>query len=284
MAADGAVRMSTMTPAEVGLAVDWAAAEGWNPGLRDAACFRAADPAGFLIGRIAGQPVVTISAVRYGDGFAFLGLYIVAPDHRERGIGTQAWNTALGTLRGRVVGLDGVVAMQGSYARSGFRLAHRNIRFGGSVTSRVADAAGVVDLGLADLDDVCAYDEPCFGAPRRRFLRAWIAQGSASAVGVRVDGGLSGYGVIRTCRTGSKIGPVFADSAAIARLILDALLSREATGETVFWDVPEPNAAACRMAEDLGMSPVFETARMYAGGDPAIAQDRVYGVTTFELG
>src|SRR5262245_49128429 len=38
----------TMSRAELGLALDWAAAEGWNPGLDDATPFHVADPAGFL--------------------------------------------------------------------------------------------------------------------------------------------------------------------------------------------------------------------------------------------
>jgi len=46
--ADG-FHFRTMKRGEVDLAVDWAASEGWNPGLDDAACFHAADPGGFLI-------------------------------------------------------------------------------------------------------------------------------------------------------------------------------------------------------------------------------------------
>ena len=68
-----------MTRPEVDLAVDWAAAEGWNPGLADAECFYAADPDGFLIGLLGDEPVATISAVKYGKSFGFIGLYIVKP-------------------------------------------------------------------------------------------------------------------------------------------------------------------------------------------------------------
>src|SRR6266852_2642626 len=67
-----------MRPDEVALAVDWAAAEGWNPGLADAACFAAVDPGGFLIGEFLGEPAATISVVNYDDTFAFLGFYIHA--------------------------------------------------------------------------------------------------------------------------------------------------------------------------------------------------------------
>ena len=47
----------TMTRAELDLALGWAAEEGWNPGLSDAAAFFAADPEGFLIAEQDGEPV-----------------------------------------------------------------------------------------------------------------------------------------------------------------------------------------------------------------------------------
>ena len=81
----------TMTPDEIGLALDWAAAEGWNPGLYDAAPFLAADPEGFLIGFLEDVPVAMISAVRYGKTFGFLGFYLVRPDRRGQGYGWAIW-------------------------------------------------------------------------------------------------------------------------------------------------------------------------------------------------
>ena len=59
---------------------DWAAREGWNPGLADAACFATVDPQGFLIGELDGEPAATISCVNYDEAFAFLGVYIVRED------------------------------------------------------------------------------------------------------------------------------------------------------------------------------------------------------------
>jgi hypothetical protein len=55
-------------------------------------------------------------------------------------------------------------------------------------------------------------------------------------------------------------------------------------GGTVYIDPPVPNEAACRLAVDLGLKPVFETARMYRGPSPALALDRIFGITSFELG
>jgi hypothetical protein len=51
-----------------------------------------------------------------------------------------------------------------------------------------------------------------------------------------------------------------------------------------FLDVPRLNRNAVALAQDLGLVPVFETARMYTGAIPPLRLDRVFGVTTFELG
>ena len=52
----------------------------------------------------------------------------------------------------------------------------------------------------------------------------------------------------------------------------------------VFLDLPEPNADAIAMASEAGMTPAFETARMYAGAAPDLPLAQIYGITSFELG
>jgi hypothetical protein len=52
----------------------------------------------------------------------------------------------------------------------------------------------------------------------------------------------------------------------------------------IFLDVPSVNQDAIALARDLGLSPTFETARMYTGAIPPLRLDRLFGVTTFELG
>ena len=101
-------------------------------------------------------------------------------------------------------------------------------------------------------------------------------------------GAISGYGVIRDCRNGRKIGPLFAEDAQTAEALFIALCNT-ATGEDaapgeVFLDTPEDNAAAVELAHHFDLQPVFETARMYRGTMPELPLDRIYGFTTFELG
>ncbi len=122
----------TMSRSELDLAADWAAAEGWNPGLHDTTAFHAADPEGFLIALDGETPVACISVARYGKDFGFLGFYIAHPSARGRGYGMEIWRAGMARLAGRNIGLDGVLAQQANYIKSGFTLAWRNIRFEGS--------------------------------------------------------------------------------------------------------------------------------------------------------
>jgi hypothetical protein len=168
-----------MTRVEVGLAVDWAAAEGWNPGLRDADCFHAADDGGFLVGMLGDEAVATISVVKYGETFGFLGFYIVKPGHRGHGHGLAIWNAGLERLKGRAIGLDGVVAQQDNYRRSGFAFAYNNVRHEGTRRGGARADAAIVDLATLPFAQVAAYDAPFFPADRTRFLACWIRQGRA---------------------------------------------------------------------------------------------------------
>lgn len=279
MAPDLVIR--TMTPADLDQAVEWAAQEGWNPGLNDAEAFLAADPEGFLIGEIAGKPVGCISVVAYGEDFGFLGFYIVRSEFRGRGYGIRIWNAGMERLTGRNIGLDGVAAQQENYKRSGFQYAYANERFEG--TGGGSSAGDAVDLADVPFDRIEAYDAAFFRAPRESFLRKWIVPAGGRALGVVERDTLRGYGVIRPCRSGHKIGPLFADTPEIAERLF-ANLSATVPGDPLYLDVPRPNAEALALVERHGMVPVFETARMYTRGDPGVPIGRVYGVTTFELG
>ena len=94
----------------------------------------------------------------------------------------------------------------------------------------------------------------------------------------------AGWGVIRRCREGYKIAPLVADAKDVAASLYAALCSRVPEGAAVYLDVPLPNAEAVALAESHGMQVVFETARMYTGAPPSCELERVFGITSFELG
>jgi GNAT superfamily N-acetyltransferase len=277
------LNIRTMRPDEIALAADWAAAEGWNPGLADAACFAVVDEGGFLIGELDGAPAATISCVNYDDRFSFLGFYIVRPDLRGSGYGLSIWKAAIAHAGQRVIGLDGVVAQQENYKKSGFHLAYANIRYGGTVAAPSAVPTGIVALRDVPFAMIEASDTTVFPAARPAFLRAWIGTSGHIGCALMRDGRLAGWGVIRPCRSGRKIGPLVADTRGDAERVLSALVAKSGGGE-IFLDVPAVNAEAVALAQSLGLAPVFETARMYTGPIPPLRLERVFGVTTFELG
>ncbi len=288
---DGSRRMSaspfqirTMAETEMPLVADWAAMEGWNPGLNDAQLFYSTDPQGFLAGYYDGFPIATISAIRYGKDFGFIGFYIVKPEFRGKGFGLRLWQAAMNRLSGRNIGLDGVVAQQENYKQSGFKPAYRNIRYQAPPADYSAlESPNVVPLGSAPFDKLLAYDSTCFFTPRPVFVDRWIHQPNSQAFAYMTHDRLQGYGVVRQCGDGCKVGPLFADNPIIAHQLLTALATF-ANGQNLFLDVPEPNAAAISLAEQHSMSPVFYTARMYTGALPPMNLASVFGVTSFELG
>jgi GNAT superfamily N-acetyltransferase len=263
-------------------AVTWAEAEGWNPGLDDEERFLLADPDAFIAVEDAGGIAGTVSCALYGDHYGFIGLYIVRPDLRGRGIGNALLERALARAGARVIGLDAVIAQQPSYERRGFVLAHQNVRWrmaGGGFRP-----AGVVELSSVPLDDVLAFDEAVFGTERERFVRAWIDRPPGHALAC-VEGGVpAGYGVLRRCRAGAKVGPLFAEDAEVADRLLAGLLAAVPREMDVFVDMPEANPRTRALIAARHMQPVFETARMYRNGWPPEDLSRVFGVTTFEFG
>lgn len=272
-----------MQRSDLETAISWAAKEGWNPGLYDAASFFATDPNGFFIGELDGEPISCISAVAYGENFGFIGFYIVRPEFQGQGFGWKTWQHGMGYLENRNIGLDGVVAQQNNYRKSGFSLAHRNIRYQGSFPQLQGEANRLLSTSDVPFNELVDFDSRFFPVSRPSFLQVWIAQPGSISLAKREGETLLGYGVIRPCQSGWKIGPLFAQDKTTADELFRGLVAYT-NGDTCFLDIPEPNSAALNLVKTYQMSSVFETARMYTKESPACLLKGIFGITTFELG
>ncbi|KTC88926.1 GNAT family N-acetyltransferase [Fluoribacter dumoffii] len=273
-----------MTLDEVSTAIEWARKEGWNPGLNDAECFYQADPQGFFAGKLNGQIIAVGSAVIYDDYFAFCGFYIVEEKYRAQGYGMELTRARLAYIGNRNAGIDGVLDMVDNYARIGYQFAHSNARYALKNSPITAKPdSHLVNLKNVSLDQICEYDRSYFPAPREKFLAAWINQNTALAIGYIKENKIEGYGVIRKCFDGYKIGPLFADNPFIAERLFECLVEH-AYSEAVYLDIPENNPLAADLVKKFGMTKVFATARMYLEGAPKLSNEGIYGITTFELG
>lgn len=281
MAASGEITVRPMTEAEVGVAVDWAEREGWNPGISDGECYYAVDPEAFFAVLLDGRMIGSFSIMVYPGGFAFGGFYILDPAYRGRGIGLAIQEYADRLAGDYNLGIDGVFAMQDRYAAHGFLFSHRNIRYEG--IGGGSRPPGLVDAASVPFESLVSYDARHFPAERPEFLRHWLAQPGATALAVIEGGKVRGYGQVRPCRRGAKIGPLFADTPEIAERIYSGLAAA-VPGQPLFLDVPEPNKEGVLLAKQHGMVPVFGTARMYTKEIPDLPLDQCYGVTSFETG
>ena len=275
--------IQTMPFHKVETTLEWAAREGWNPGLHDAECFYSIDPDGFFMGVLDGKVIARAAVLNYDDTYAFGGLYIVDPDFRAHGYGMQLVQAMVDHVGDRNIGIDGVVDMQEKYKRLGYHFAHRDIRFSLQNDSEAPIAPELTPVADVPFETLAAYDRKHFPAPRETFLRCWITQSNAVGVACMEGETMKGYGVIRQCQQGYKIGPLFADTPEIAEALYDGL-SNVAKGEPVLLDIPDANAAGMKMAARRGMVQVFECARMYLKGDPGLPMDRIFGLTSLEAG
>lgn len=274
----------TIFRSELDIPIDWAANEGWNPGLYDADAFYASDPKGFFMGFLENEPISSISAVKYDDLFGFIGFYIVKPKYRGKGYGYRIWKEAMKYLDGHVVGLDGVLTQQATYKLSGFNLAYRNIRYEGKGEHSITSDPFIIELSKVPYRTLLSYDEKIFPVSRSKFLKPWITQPESFAIGYIKNNELSGYGIIRKCRVGYKVGPLFADSDGVANSIFQRLRTHAGASSSIFLDVPEVHTEGVALAKRYHMNPMFETARMYIGNAPDVPLQKVFGVTSFELG
>lgn len=266
------------------IAIEMAVNEGWNPGMYDDHAFYTADNDGFFVGMLDTEPIACISIVKYNEAFAFLGFYIVKQKYRGKGYGIKLWSTAMESIDNQNIGLDGVLNQQANYEKSGFHFAYSNIRFEGRAETSGEVPKSVIPLNQIPFQSLAAYDCQCFPADRELFLEKWISLPKSVAFASVKNEELKGYTVIRKCRKGYKIAPLFADDAVIAEQLFQAACNFAGQDAIIYLDVPELNAAAMEMANKHGMQEVFRTARMYTGTAPNIDLNKVFGVTSFELG
>ncbi|MFE4640078.1 GNAT family N-acetyltransferase, partial [Streptomyces sp. NPDC056730] len=220
----------------------------------------------------------------YGADFGFIGFYITRPAVRGKGYGIQVWRAAMARLAGRNVGLDGVIDQQENYRKSGFRTAWNNIRYEGVPRATgIPDGMTLTDARRIPFDQLAAYDRRFFPAERDAFLASWIGLPDRTSLAAVRDGELRGFAAIRPCSGASRIGPLYAASPEIAAALLSGLAAT-VPGAPVAIDIPDINAPSVRLAEELGLTPSFEAARMYTGPVPEMDLPGLYAVTSLELG
>ncbi len=266
--------------------IEMATEQGWNPGLNDSSAFYSADNNGFFIAELESEAIGCISAVSYSEDFGFVGFYVMKKEFEGNYFGSQLALKAMRYLYDKNVGLDGLIDRVENYVRLGFKYAYPNARYEMIVPDiwEYTPCTKIQDYNDNHFSDICKYDRQCFPAERAKFLQTWLNMGNATAKVLFNENQIRGYAVVRKCLNGFKIGPLFADGFVQAENLLLSLIAELPAGESVYLDIPEINIEAKLLVSKHKMKKVFETARMYSQEKPEIDLNKVFGITSFELG
>lgn len=288
------LQIRPLTRADLPLVTAWARAEQFAPGRGDVAIYRQTDRQGVWVGCLEGRPIGCIAGVRYNSEYGFVGLFLVQPAHRGQGYGRQLWAHALAHLEGiPCIGIEAALDRIADYASWGFVPASPTQRWRCIAAGLPAPQAPPTD-GLTLVEGpaipdaaVQAYDAVREPSPRPHFLADWLHH-PAGTVLVLMDaaGACHGFGRIRPCLLqqgeGWRIGPLLADTSALAARLLEALMAGHPG--VVLIDAPGANPQAAPLLQQLGFAVVGESLRMVRGVLPAVPLNDVYGLACLELG
>ena len=292
-----------MTHHDIPFGLELCRLAGWNQLESDWRRLIALEPEGVLVAEEAGHPCGTASTTTYGTATAWIGMVLVHPDFRRRGVGTALMDRCIRHLQDRhiqSIKLDATDQGRPVYLKLGFRDERPIHRCQGLASgaaphrsdARVVGASTFLprDLRPADWPAIASMDIQAFGADRLALLKHLSADGPAAVLPSSpstpssAGGPLRAYGFARRGSRASYLGPLVAHDADAVQIIARTLLAGLPAGE-VYWDLLTENLPGVRLAESLGFRTVRELTRMYLGEtmDPGEV-DLVYAAAGFELG
>ena len=282
-------RLRTLTPADLAFADSIRALAGWNQTLADWKRFLATEPQGCFLAEWNGNPAGTATTIRYGRDLAWIGMVIVHPDFRQRGIGRALLEHCISHLRGlgvRCIKLDATPAGKLVYDRLGFRSEWTLNRWFGrpASTNPAGPQPAIRPWRAADAELLDSLDVGAFGVSRRSLLAALARQSCSALVMEPTPGSISGFGFARPGSQALYLGPVVANSDAAGLALVEALIDGN-PGKMVYWDIPDPNEAAVELAKRYEFKVQRPLVRMFLGenevaGDPR----RQFGLAGPEVG
>jgi GNAT superfamily N-acetyltransferase len=237
---------------------------GWNQTPADWERFLRASPEGCFVVECAGQVVGTVTTIAYEGRFAWIGMVLVDPDFRGRGIGTMLLEKAIAYLDAAgipTLKLDATPQGKPLYEKLGFASEYEIERW---VLRRSTSAAVVAPPADSDLAEVLALDREVFGASRSPLLQSLRECAPELTSVVRGHAEIAGYAFGRRGSRADHLGPWVARDESVARQLLETFLQRSSR-ETVFVDCLKDNPWARPMLRACGFEFARPLTRMYRG-------------------
>lgn len=242
---------------------------GWNQTPQDWARMLRLSPAGCFVALEGDTIVGTVTTTPYGRTLAWIGMMLVHPEYRRRGIGRQLMQRAVDSLRGRrieCIKLDATPAGLPLYEQLGFVREWDLTRHQLTPEDPVPQLHGASDvraLAETDWDIVSELDTKAFGVCREELLRA-LAVDSRRALVWPARGRVRGWGLLRPGANADYLGPLVCPHDEGSAHLLVGLIKNSA-GPPIFWDIPDQNESAQNAARQYGFAPVRPLTRMRLG-------------------
>jgi GNAT superfamily N-acetyltransferase len=230
---------------------------GWNQTLSDWERFLAFDAAGCFLAEWEGRPAGVVCTLTYSSEMAWIGMLLVHPDYRRRGIGSALLKRAVEHLRGsgiRTIKLDATPEGQPTYAKFGFTEERTLTRWEG--TPRIVSNSKVSPGNVSSIEDL---DMLAFGVSRARLLQALRQQDRTILHHLG-----NGYGMLRPGAHAWYLGPIVARTIETGLDIASVLLA-ETPEKRVFWDILDQNERVAAWARKQGFRAQRTLIRMYLG-------------------
>jgi GNAT superfamily N-acetyltransferase len=255
-----------MTPNDIPGGVRLNTLAGWNQTEADWKRFLAASPNGCFVMEDGGKVVGTAATLSYEDRFAWIGMVLVDPAYRNRGIGTKLLQQTIEYLDDAgipTLKLDATPLGKPLYEKLGFTSEYEIERW----TSKRAPEKRALDAtrsASAQLYEIFAHDREVFGADRSALLRSLARQSPALTLSVMSGTQLQGYAFGRHGLFADHLGPWMArDRDTAERMLMDFL--QRSSRDTVVVDALKTNSVAGEILRSNGFTIARPLTRMYRG-------------------
>jgi ribosomal protein S18 acetylase RimI-like enzyme len=263
------LRVRTMLPADLPFADSLRALVGWNQTLADWQRFLRMEPQGCFLAEWDGAPVGTATTIVYGQDLAWIGMVLVHPEYRRRGIGGGLLLRCIQHLQARgvrCIKLDATPQGRPVYEKLGFRDEWTLRRWEAELSSQAPRAPDSrirawAEVGAPQFD---LLDSRAFGVSRRELTLALAQQSSCALAYEPQRDAPTGCGMLRQGARAFYLGPISATSPQGGIALVEALTGQGRAGR-VFWDIPDLNEAAVGWAEGHGFSVQRTLTRMWLG-------------------
>jgi GNAT superfamily N-acetyltransferase len=263
-----------MKPADTSAGMRLKEMAGWNQTEEDWSRFLEANPDGCFAAEWNGHIAGTVTTIVYSNVLAWIGMVLVDPRFRGKGIGTALLNKALDHLTARQIPcfkLDATPEGRPIYERQGFQVEYAiercSLKRPGNSRTEAAQSErmeGPNSEGTAALETVMAMDREIFGADRSGLLRSVASAAPQFVIATQRGPSLEGYALGRKGSRADHLGPWVARSASVAREILEQFLVRSKR-DVVFVDALPENAWAPALLAEHGFRHSRSLTRMYRG-------------------